>query len=138
MPRPPLRGGVADSNCEESCGCTDVSVARLRVWRQFRHCDATYDDYPCSNSGTDHNCCADNNGRRDDYCDTDHHYSTDHHRHTNDDSDTDHHRRTNDDSDTDHHRRTHHQRWHNNYDWAYPIGMARRHWGESLWASQRW
>ena len=29
------------------------------------------DGCPCSNSGADHNCSADNNGRRDDDCGTD-------------------------------------------------------------------
>ena len=122
---------MRDLDREEVHGCPDVLVGRLGVWRYFRHRHTSYDGCPCSNSsadahgGTDHYCGAHLNRRRVDDCSTD------------DLGRTDHHRRTDDHGRTDHHRRTHHQRWHNNYDWTYSIGMARRHWGESLWASQR-
>ena len=116
---------MRDLDREEVHGCPDVLVGRLGVWRYFRHRHTSYDGCPCSNSsadahgGTDHYCGAHLNRRRVDDC------STDDHRRTDDLGRTDHHRRTDDLGRTDHHRRTHHQRWHNNYDWAYSIGMAR-------------
>ena len=44
--------------------------------RQFRHCDTSYNGCPCSNSGTNHNCCVDN-GRRYDPCGSNYDRGTD-------------------------------------------------------------
>ena len=124
-PHPPLRGGVTNWAHEAGRWFRNGPVDGVGLWRKFRHCYASDDGCPCSNSSADHHGGADLNRRRVDDCSTDDHGGTDHHRRANDDSNTDHHRRANDDSNTDHHRRTHHQRWHNNYDWAYSVGMAR-------------
>ena len=62
------------------------------MWRQFRHCNTSYDGCRCSNSGADHNCCADDDGRSDNYGCTTHydrctnnHGSTRYHCSTNND-----------------------------------------------------
>ena len=91
----PLRGGVTDWGYEEVRGCADVPVGRLGVWWQFRYRHASDDGCPCSNSGADHDCCADDHGRRDEYCGVDHHSRPDYHDCIDNHCDAHHHRGTN-------------------------------------------
>ena len=61
------------------------------MWWQFRHRHTSYDGCPCSNSSADHNCCANDDGRRYDYCGSNYDCSTHDHSRTDYDSGPDDH-----------------------------------------------
>ena len=55
----PLRGGVTNWAHEAGRWFRNGPVGGVGLWRKFRHCYASDDGCPCSNSGADHNCCVD-------------------------------------------------------------------------------
>ena len=55
----PIRGGVTNWAHEAGRWFRNGPVGGVGLWRKFRHCYASDDGCPCSNSGTDHD------GRRD-------------------------------------------------------------------------
>jgi hypothetical protein len=56
---------VTDWGYEEVRSCADIPAGRLGVWRKFRHCDTSNDSCPFSNSGSNYNCYANDDDRRD-------------------------------------------------------------------------
>ena len=70
----PLRGGVTNWAHEAGRWFRNGPVGGVGLWRKFRHCYASDDGCPCSNSGTDHDrrTCddygTDNNCRTDNDC----------------------------------------------------------------------
>ena len=71
---------MTDWGYEEVRSCSDIPAGRLGVWRKFRHCDTSNDSCPFSNSGSNYNCYANYDDRRDNDYSTHHDRPTDNHR----------------------------------------------------------